>query len=200
MIKKSTFVLVAFLIGLSIFCWVLLNRLRAVADDRDLYAGLAKAYAAASEDNDGVTRAFSLRVKDLESSNDSLLRRLDSLRKEMGVKDRRLMALHYRQTVVERRDTIVVPEPVFSAGLDTVIDDGWVRTSLSLRDTMVAIGTRVRNETSLVVSSRRETVRPPRRFFLFRLFQRKHTVVTVEARENNPWCETRETRSVEIIE
>lgn len=107
--------------------------------------------------------------------------------------------MHRRVTVVERADTILVPDTVVAASLVTTVDDGWVRTRLSLSPGRVAVSGSVRNETTIVVASRRETVRPPRRIPLFRLFQRKQTVVTVTAVDGNPWCVTRESRSVGLV-
>ena len=180
--------------------YVLYLRLRAVASERDDYAADVKAYSAALSDATGGERVLRLRVTELEASGDAQLRAMDSLRREIGVRDRRLRSMHRRVTVVERADTVLVPDTVVTASLDTVVDDGWVRTSVSLAPGRVAVSSLVRNETTLIVSTRRETVRPPRRFPLFRLFQRRHTVVTVKAVEANPWCATREARSVEIVQ
>lgn len=176
------------------------RRLSAVAKERDDYAADVKAYSAALSDATGGERVLRLRVSELEASGDRQLRAMDSLRREVGVRDMRLRSMHRRVTVVSRADTVLVPDTVVAARLDTVVDDGWVRTSVSLAPGRVAVSSLVRNETTLIVSSRRETVRPPRRFPLFRLFQRRHTVVTVKAVEANPWCATREARSVEIVQ
>lgn len=176
------------------------RRLSALAGERDDYAANMKAYSSALDDATAGERVLRLRVEELAASGDAQLRAMDSLRREVGVRDRRLRSMHRRVTVVGRADTVLVPDTVVAARLDTVVDDGWVRTSVSLAPGRVAVSSLVRNETTLIVSSRRETVRPPRRFPLFRLFQRRHTVVTVKAVEANPWCETREARSVEIVD
>ena len=159
-----------------------------------------KAYTLACSDAQDDGRMLRLRVSELEASEDRQLRVMDSLRKELGVKDRRLNAIYRRVTVVGKADTVYVPDTIIVAYLDTTLDDGWVRTDISLSPGVVTVKSSVRNETTIVVAKKRETVRPPRRFPLFRLFQRKHTVVTVTAIEGNPWCETKEARSVEVID
>lgn len=191
-------VVIAGVLGASLYASC--SRLRTVESERDDYAANMKAYAMAAGDSESEGRVLRLRVTELKASADRQLRSMDSLRREIGVRDGRLRAMHRRVTVVARVDTVLVPDTVVAARLDTVLDDGWVRAELSLAPGRVSLGCRVRNETTVVVSSRRETVRPPRRFPLFRLFQRKHTVVAVTAVEANPWCETREARSVEIID
>ena len=200
---RDKIILLLFVVSslLGAFSYVLWRRVRSVASERDDYAMVAKAYASACEDSEGESRVFRLRIGELTASSDSLMRRMDSLRREIGVRDKRLRAIHYRETVVERRDTIVLRLPAVAADIDTVVDDGWVRTAVSLRrPDSLSVSARVRNETTIVVKTRRETVEPPKRFFLLRWFQRRHTVVTVVAKEGNPWCETREFRSVEIVE
>lgn len=185
---------------LAAVCYGLWSRVWAVAEERDDYAAAAKAYSAAMSDASDGERVFRLRADELAAASDRQIAAMDSLRREIGVRDKMLRSMHRRVTEVVKTDTIVVPEIVMGAAVDTVLDDGWVRTELSLSDGRVGVSTMVRNETTIVVHGRRETVRPPRRFFLFRLFQRKHTVVTVTAVEGNPWCETREFRSVEMVE
>lgn len=197
---KVILVMAAVIAALCLACHWLWRRARDVAEERDMYAAAAKAYSSMSSDALESERVLQVRVGELSAAGDRQLRAMDSLRREIGVRDRRLRSMHRRVTEVSRVDTVLVPDTVVAASLDTVIDDGWVRTELSLAPGRVGVGTRVRNETTIIVSSRRETVGPPRRFFLLRLFQRRHTVVTVRAVEGNPWCETRESRSVEIVE
>ena len=54
-------------------------------------------------------------------------------------------------------------------------------------------------ESFLFVESKKETVNPPKKFFLFRWFQKRHTVLNVTVKENNPYVETDEQKFVEII-
>lgn len=200
--NKLILILLLICILLGVAVYVLIKRVQAVAEQRDDYALVAKAYAGVSDKEREDAVVFRLRADELAASKDSLLQRMDSLRRALGVRDRRLRAMHFRSTVVEKTDTfwVAVPDTVYALAIDTVLDDGWVRTSLLVEeDGRVTLGTRVRNETTIVVKAERETVRPPRRFFLFRLFQRKQTVVRVVATEGNPWCETKEVRSVEIV-
>ena len=197
---KLMIVMAVVIVALAAACHLLWRRAWAVAEERDDYAAAAKAYSAAMDDASDGERVFRMRVDELSAAHDRQLAAMDSLRREIGVRDRMLRSMHHRVTEVVKVDTVVVPELVMTANVDTVIDDGWVRTELSLSPGKIGVGTRVRNETTIIVHGRRETVRPPRRFFLFRLFQRKHTVVTVTAVEGNPWCETREYRSVEVVD
>ena len=172
-----------------------------VADERDQYASLAKSYSRVIIDSDNERTVFRMRISDLEVTGDSLICVLDSMRRQIGIRDKRLREMHHRVTYVERTDTIYLSDSIFISALDTTITDGWVSTHLNIEvPNKITHSVSVRNQTDLFVITKRETVNPPRKFFLFRLFQRKHTVVTVVAKEGNPWCQTAESRHVEIVD
>ena len=172
-----------------------------VANERDQYASLTKSYSRVIMDNDNERTVFRMRISDLEVTGDSLICVLDSMRRQIGIRDKRLREMHHRVTYVERTDTIYLSDSIFISGLDTTITDGWVSTHLKIDvPNKITHSVSVRNQTDLFVATKRETVNPPRKFFLFRLFQRKHLVVTVVAKEGNPWCQTAESRHVEIVD
>lgn len=198
---KTLAVVLAIALLASAALVLMVRRLRAVEEERDRQAGLARSYALEAAGARGDARVYAMTVRELEASRDTLMTRLDSIRKAAGVRDRRLRAISWRETVVERVDTVWLADSIFVRSMDTTLSDGWVSSRLTVvAPDMVSLDVKVRNETSLVVSTRRETVRPPRRFPLFRLFQRKHTVVEVKAIEGNPHCVERERRHVEIID
>ena len=55
------------------------------------------------------------------------------------------------------------------------------------------------NKQDLVFGSRRETIRPPKKFFLFRWFQARHTVVKVIVRNSNEAISTNKIDATFII-
>lgn len=199
--NKIILILLAVVAILVLALAILIKRVGSLASDRDNYAATAKAYAQEREAYDGSSRVFRMTIDELEASRDTLMMKLDSMRTEAKVKDSQLKSMHWRETIVEKKDTIWLKDSIFLADLDTTLSDGWTTTKVHIgRPNEVAVNVKVRNETTLIVRSRRETVKPPKRFFLFRLFQRKHTIVEVEAIEGNPHCTERSRRHVEIID
>lgn len=49
------------------------------------------------------------------------------------------------------------------------------------------------------MSNSRVTIDPPKKFFLCRWFQKKHTVVEVNVIQDNPYCTNRNEKFVKII-
>lgn len=55
------------------------------------------------------------------------------------------------------------------------------------------------SEKYIVTHSRKETINPPKKFFLFRWFQKKHRVVEVVVIENSPYVSDKQQKFIEII-
>ena len=198
---KLLITLFALIILLCAAIFYFVSKCDRVANERDQYASLTKSYSRVIMDNDNERTVFRMRISDLEVTGDSLICVLDSMRRQIGIRDKRLREMHHRVTYVERTDTIYLSDSIFISGLDTTITDGWVSTHLKIEvPNKITHSVSVRNQTDLFVTTKRETVNPPRKFFLFRLFQKKHLVVTVVAKEGNPWCQTAESRHVEIVD
>jgi hypothetical protein len=64
---------------------------------------------------------------------------------------------------------------------------------------MVAVKPEFKSKKHIVVSSKKETVNPPKKFFLFRWFQKKMTVIHVDVVEKNPYVSEETSRYVEIM-
>ena len=57
----------------------------------------------------------------------------------------------------------------------------------------------VKSEKHIIVSTKKETVNPPKKLWILRLFQKKHRVLHVNVIEKNPYMDNQESRYVEII-
>ena len=95
------------------------------------------------------------------------------------------------------RDTLF-KEPTLA--IDTLIGDKWYNVRLGLKyPSMIAIQPYFKSEKHIVVSSKKETVNPPKKFFLFRWFQKRHTVLKINVVEKNPYVEDESSEYIEII-
>lgn len=162
-----------------------------------------KAYSEQLGSSEKSNRAFRLTVEQLEASKDSIFQELDRTRKELKVKDSKLQSLQYVSSSFARTDTILLKDTVFrdpSVKIDTTLSDEWysVRVGLEYPST-IAVRPEFRSVKSIVVSTRRETVNPPKKFFLLRWFQKKQTVLNIDVVEKNPYVKNETNRYVEII-
>ena len=147
--------------------------------------------------------ALRLTIDQLKYFSDSILVDLDNTRKELKIKDKNLKALQAISSGFTKRDTITLRDTLFrdpSIAIDTVIGDKWYNVRLGLKyPSMVAVKPYFKSEKHIIVSSKKETVDPPKKFFLFRWFQRKHTVLHIDVVEKNPYVENESSRYVEIL-
>lgn len=55
------------------------------------------------------------------------------------------------------------------------------------------------NATQVITSVAKETVNPPKKCWLGRLFQKKQEVVEVRVIQENPYCEMKEEKHIKVI-
>lgn len=147
--------------------------------------------------------AFLLTIDQLKYSNDSIFQELNEVRRELKIKDSKLKSLQYISSNFTKSDTIILKDTVFKderIDIDTLLSDGWYSINVGLRyPSSITVTPKFRSEKAVIVSAKKETVNPPKRFFLFRWFQKKHIVLHVNVIEKNPYIEDQDNRYVEII-
>lgn len=162
-----------------------------------------KAYDAQLSGLKDNNRVFKLTIDQLNYSNDSIINRMKKVQKELGIKDKRLQQLQYEASHAQRADTIILKDTLFrdpQLKLDTIVGDKWFKTNLHLEfPSTIALKPEIELERYTFINGKRETVNPPKKFFLFRWFQKKHTVVEVNVREMNPYVKDKTQRFIQII-
>ena len=147
---------------------------------------------------------FKYTVEELETYNDSILDKLIKVQHELGIKDKNLKQLQYIESKAERRDTIMFRDTIFKSPtlkVDTLIGNEWYYAKLKLEyPNIIFINPICKSEKYIVTSKRKETVRPPKKFFLLRWFQKKHWVVEVNIEEKNPYITNINNKFIEIID
>lgn len=150
------------------------------------------------------TRAYRLSIQQLNYFNDSIIKKMKVVQKELGIKDKRLQQLQYEASHAQRTDTIILPDTLFlnpQLKLDTIVGDKWFKTNLHLEfPSTIALKPEIELERYTFINGKRETVNPPKKFFLFKWFQKKHTVVEVNIREMNPYVKNKTQRFIQIVE
>ena len=95
------------------------------------------------------------------------------------------------------RDTIF-NNPNFE--LDTIVGDKWFQTNIHLKyPNKIVTSPSITLERYTFITGKKETVNPPKKFFLWRWFQKKHIVVEVIVKEKNPYVVNKESKYIEII-
>ncbi len=162
-----------------------------------------KAYSSELSATGNKNTALQLTVDQLEYFNDSVLKALDDTRKALKVKDSNLKALQAVKSSFSKRDTIILRDTLFkepTLSVDTLIGDDWYTLRLGLHyPSMIAVKPEFKSEKHIVVSTKKETVNPPKKFFLLRWFQKKHLVIHVDVVEKNPYVDDETSKYIEIV-
>lgn len=162
-----------------------------------------KSYDNLFSDSKNNSIAFQLTVNQLKHSNDSIFQELNNVRRELKIKDSKLKSLQYISSNFTKSNTIILKDTVFKderISIDTLLSDEWYSINVGLRyPSSITVTPKFKSEKAVIVSAKKETVNPPKRFFLFRWFQKKHIVLHVNVIERNPYIEDQDNRYVEIV-
>ena len=197
--------LIYIIIILTVFLVAMWEQVRFANKKWEKSEANVKAYASMLDGSKKQNVALQLTIDQLGYFKDSVLQELDNTRKELKVKDKNLKALQQVKSTFSKIDTIKITqtdtlfrEP--SISVDTLLGDEWYSLRLGLiYPSTIAVEPYFKSEKYIIVSSKKETVNPPKKFFLFRWFQKKMTVVHVDVVEKNPYVGNECSRYVEII-
>ena len=164
----------------------------------------AKAYSELFSNSENKNRAFKLTIDQLKNSNDSIFKQLNEARKELKVKDSKLKSLQYVSSSFSKVDTITLKgDTIFKDShidIDTLLSDEWYSVKVGLKyPSTVSVEPTFKSIKYIVVSAKKETVNSPKRFFLFRWFQKKQIRLNVDVVEKNPYVQNQDNRFVEIV-
>jgi len=183
--------ILAIFVGLSSAIIVLHKKLETRTEQYEIAASNNKAYQALSDSLLDKNVYFQFTVAQLMHQKDSVTEKLKYTLEELKIKDKNIKSLEYLNSLVQKTDTLVLHDTIFRQNykLDTLIQDEWSSLKLHLQyPNELSTSYNFRNETIVVASQCKETIDPPKKFFLLRWFQKKHTIIKVDVTQNNPHC------------
>ena len=189
---------------LAVSTYILYNRNQDLKDEISVSMSNQKAFIAENSSLKEENRVFKFTVEQLNYYNDSILQKMNNIRKELKIKDKNLKQLQYLLSVSTKKDTVLFTDTIFrdkSLALDTIIGDKWYNIRLGLKYPFyIYTEPTFTSEKYIIVNKKKEIVNPPKKFFLFRWFQRKHWVMEVNIKEKSPYIREVDNKFVEIIE
>ena len=204
MIKKYINIGIAILVfSILLGSYILYDNNQKLKYELSISVANEKAFA---EENSGLknqNRAFQFTVEQLEYFNDSLITKMNEVRKELKIKDDNLKQMQYLLSEAQKKDTVVFRDTLFrepTLKIDTLLGDRWYQMKLGLRyPSTIITEPKFVSEKYIIVDYRKETIDPPKKCFIARWFQKKHKVVEVEVVEKNPYIENKQQRFIEIV-
>ena len=197
-------IITAIIIALSTTIVIMNNRINVLNYEISNAITNIKAYELENSALRDDTIEFKYTIEQLNYSKDSLNQRINKLRKDLKIKDKDIQKLQYMLSENQKKDSIVfVHDTLFRENIkvDTTLNDNWSKLHLQLEypNTVLAEYS-FKNESLVTTYIKRETVNPPHKCAFIRWFQKKHKVIHIEINEQNPYCEIKEQRFINIID
>lgn len=205
MIKSYIRIGIVILVSLlAVSTYTLYNGNQALKEEISVSMSNQKAFIAENSSLKEENRVFKFTVEQLNYYNDSILQKMNDVKKELRIKGNDLKQMQYLLSVSTKKDTVLFTDTIFKykgLALDTIIGDKWYSIRLGLKyPNLIYTEPIFTSEKYIVVNKKKETINPPKKFFLFRWFQRKHWVMEVHIKERNPYIKEVNNKFVEIIE
>ena len=111
--------------------------------------------------------------------------------------------MQYLLSEVQKKDTVIFRDTLFrepTLKIDTLLGDRWYQMKLELRyPSTIITEPKFVSEKYVIVDYKEETINPPKKCWLLRLFQEKQKVIEVNVVEKNPYIENKKSKFTEVI-
>ena len=204
MVKKYIRIGIVILVSLlAISTYTLYTNNQKLKEEISISMSNQKAFIAENSSLKEENRVFKFTIEQLNHYNDSILQKMNEVRKELKIKDKDLKQMQYLLSEAQKKDTIVLRDTLFrepTLKIDTLLGDRWYQMKLELRyPSTIITEPKFVSEKYVIVSYKKETINPPKKCAIARWFQKKHKVVEVEVVEKNPYIENKQQRFIEIV-
>ena len=148
-------------------------------------------------------RALLINTDLLNDSNDSLIRELNKIRKDIKIKEKEIESLHKINLIGNKKDSLIVKDTIFRdklINIDTTIRDKWSAVNIKLEyPSTIKVDITMMSDLSIFTYNRKEPIKKPKKTKLGRFFQKKRKVLEVEVVENNPNIVIKQNKFIKII-
>ena len=204
MVKKYIRIGIGILISLlAVNTYTLYNRNQDLKEEISVSMSNQKAFIAENSSLKEENRVFKFTVEQLNYYNDSILQKINDVRKELKIKDMNLKQMQYLLSEAQKKDTVIFRDTLFrepTLKIDTLLGDRWYQMKLELRyPSTIITEPKFVSEKYAIVDYKKETINPSKKCAIARWFQKKHKIVEVEVVEKNPYIENKQQRFIEIV-
>lgn len=197
-------VVLGLILALCVTCAIQCSTNRKLQERYDHATTNEKSLLDRIEGQDGEIIEYQSTIATLTHTKDSVIQNLLKQKENLNIRNSELrtmmsMASQYHATDTIRLTDTIFKEPDFS--LDTCLQDEWRNMCIGLKyPGDIRTDATMRSQKEVYVTAKRETVEPPKKFFLCRWFQKKHTVTRVYIKEENPYITAEENVYIRVVD
>lgn len=201
--QYSKFIVLAAAMLLSLTLFYFVNKAGKYEHLYNIELSNRKAFESEADTLKNKSLLHQMTINQLTASKDSVDVALKEALKKLNIKPKNVVSVGQITSNIEKRDSIIIQhDTIFQnkVRIDTVIGDKWYKAELKLRyPSRIDMAVSMLSVKHIVVNNRKETVNPPKKCWLLRLFQKKHIVQEVVVNEENPHIESESQRFISIV-
>lgn len=173
------------------------NTIKQKNQEIDNLANTTLFYQEQLSDINAETRTLKLSIEDLKQSKDSLIHNMDSVRKELKIKEKELKQAQSQNQEIKIDTTIVVNEPDF---IKEIKPNNLTSLTIIKKDSLLTAKLDIKNSQYLYVSKKKEYRRNYKNWFqrLIHFDFKKRGVYKYQIHNTNPIIKVTDTRVIEI--
>lgn len=159
------------------------------------------AYELENSDLKGKAIQAEYTIAGLNNSKDSLVQKLNQVRKELKIKDKKLESLSLITTVITKTDTIHTVDTIFTekVHIDTTIQDKWYKLDLGLYyPNEVKVSPEFNSELYIIASYKKVPINPAK-CKIGNWFRKKTKIVEIEVKEENPYINKKQQKFIKVV-
>ena len=149
-----------------------------------------EAYQVANSGLEGEIRQQKMTISELNSSLDSIDRKLLSTMQQLKISSNKVKEMQYQLGQANKIDTIVIPDTILvtNANIDTTVGDYWYNIRLQLKYPSTVITEPIfHSEQYIYIISEKKYVGGKSKCFFINWFKKKYIATEVKIEEKNPY-------------
>lgn len=149
-----------------------------------------EAYQVANSGLEGEIRQQKMTISELNSSLDSIDRKLVSTMQQLKISGNKVKEMQYQLGQANKIDTIVIPDTILvtNANIDTTVGDYWYNIRLQLKYPSTVITEPVfHSEQYIYIINEKKYVGGKSKCFFINWFKKKYIATEVKIEEKNPY-------------
>lgn len=203
--KKWFYIIIGIvLLSLSVTIAVQSSRIDNLREDLSYSKANEKALFSERDSLELNTRTLYLTIDQLNYMNDSILQKMNDVREKLKIKDKEIKELQYQLSEASKTDTLHIKDTIFKDrdfNLDTIKHDKWYSLRLQMSyPSEIIITPSFTSERYVAMYLKKETINPPKKCWIAKIFQKKQKIMVVDIEEKNPYIKIKEQRYIKVVE
>ena len=153
--------------------------------------------------NNEIITVYQATIDNLRHSGDSTIQHLLDQQQALKIRNKDLQAMLSEASSFRVHDTLRIKDTLFrdpDFRMDTCLTDEWKKICMTMAwPNTVYVDATMHSQKDIFMTTTKETIEPPKRFFLCRWLQRKHTVARITIHEENPYLESQENVFIKVL-